>query len=130
MNYVGLLTAGGSSFMAFCGGDGGGNLHVESAIFSLNEGVIDGIDAIYGPFWQKSTYPTYFFISNDEAEQKQLGVHRLQHLFLSMNCEGVGSVFVIPNLDRIDNPVNPTRALAVAPSLTIVYDSCGQDTWI
>lgn len=118
INYMGLLLAGaGTSFMAFCGGNGGLATSTNSAVYSLNEGTIDGIDAFYGPFWQNSHYPTYFFISAEEAEQKQLGVNRLQHQFMSMNCTGVGSVFVVPNLDRIGNTGRPTRALAVSETM-------------
>lgn len=115
INYAGLITVNNECFMAFCGGQGessaGGN------IYTLAEGVIDGIDDFFGPFWQNSYYSTYFFVSAEEASQNQLSLHRLQHMFMSLNCEGVGSVFVIPNLDRINNPANPTRALAVTPDL-------------
>jgi hypothetical protein len=119
MNYVGLLTIQGESFMGFCGGDGdGGRPFAQSTIYSLNEGVIDGIDENYGPFWQHSTYPTYFFISNEEAEQKQLGVHRLQHLFMSMNVSGAGSVFVRAAADDLDNIVYTSRAIALQENST------------
>jgi hypothetical protein len=119
MNYCGLLTlASGEAVMAFCGGTGVSLADpAHSAIYELEEGVITGIDADYGPFWMHSTYPTYFFVSADEALQKQLGMHRLQHDFLTMNCTGIGSVFVVPNLDRIDNPGKSTRALAVTEDL-------------
>jgi hypothetical protein len=118
MNYCGLLTVNGGSMMAFCGGTGQNLLFPgPDAVFRLEEGVINGIDAYYGPFWQNSHYPTYFFVGAEEAEQKQLGLHRLQHQFLSMNCEGVGSVYVVPHLDRVGNTGRPTRALAVTEDL-------------
>lgn len=115
MNYVGLLTlSSGQAVMAFCGGTGGLlSDAANSAVYTLNEGVITGIDADYGPFWANSTYPTYFFVSIDEAEQHQLGSHRLQHDFLTMNCTGVGTVFLTPQLDRMGNTGTSTRALAV-----------------
>jgi hypothetical protein len=119
MNYCGLLTlSSGEAVMAFCGGTGVSLADpANSSVYELAEGVIDGIDQDYGAFWFKSTYPTYFFISADDAQQKQLGVHRLQHDFLTMNCTGVGAVFVTPNLDRMGNTGKSTRALAVTEDL-------------
>jgi len=115
INYCGLLTVNGESVMAFCGGKGESN--AGGNIYTLAEGVIDGIDDFFGPFWQNSSYPTYFLISNEEAEQNRLGVHRLQHMFASMNCTGVGSVFLEPNLDRIGNIHGVTRALSVSETM-------------
>lgn len=118
-NYMGLLTLpGGNSVMAFCGGRGSSlaDLWV-SSVYTLVEGVISGIDQDYGPFWENSTYPTYFFVSSDDAQQKQLGMHRLQHDFLTLNCTGVGTVFVTPVLDRAGNNGKSTRALAVTEDL-------------
>lgn len=120
INYCGLLTlANGEGVMAFCGGRGT-SLGVSwfSSVYTLAEGVITGIDDDYGPFWQNSTYPTYFFISADEAQQKQLGTHRLLHSFMTSNCSGIGSVFLVPNLDRMGNTGRPTRALSVTEGLT------------
>jgi hypothetical protein len=119
MNYCGLLTlSSGEAVMAFCGGTGvslSDSLH--SAVYELEEGVISGIDDDYGPFWQNSTYPTYFFTSADDAQQKSLGTHRLQHDFLTMNCTGVGTVFVTPNLNRLGNTGKSTRAVAVSETM-------------
>lgn len=119
INYCGLLILStGGSVMAFCGGRGSSlSVPWTSSVYTLDEGVISGIDADYGPFWQNSTYPTYFFVSNDDAEAKQLGAHRLQHEFMSMNCTGVGTVFVTPVLDRMGNNGRTTRALAVTEDL-------------
>lgn len=119
MNYVGLLTlSSGEAVMTFCGGTGNSLADpANSAVYELAEGMISGIDADYGPFWQNSTYPTYFFISTDEAQQKQLGTHRLQHDFMSMNCSGVGAVFVTPNLDKMGNTGKSTRALTVTEDI-------------
>lgn len=119
MNYCGLLTLStGEAVMAFCGGTGVSLADpANSAVYTLVENVITGIDADYGAFWAKSSYPTYFFISADDAQQKQLGVHRLQHDFMTMNCTGVGSVFIVPNLDRLDNPGKALRPLAVTEDL-------------
>jgi hypothetical protein len=119
MNYCGLLTQpNGEAVMAFCGGRGSSlATHWTSSVYTLNEGVIDGIDADYGPFWHRSTYPTYFFVSVDEAQQRQVGVHRLLHAFMTSNCTGVGSVFLVPNLDRLGNTGRPTRALSVTEDL-------------
>jgi hypothetical protein len=119
MNYCGLLTLStGEAVMAFCGGTGVALSDAwHSAVYELEEGVINGIDDDYGPFWQNSSYPTYFFTSADDAQQKGLGTHRLQHDFLTINCTGVGKVFVVPNLDRLGNTGKTTRALAVTDNL-------------
>lgn len=119
MNYAGLLTQpDGSCIMTFCGGTGGtlqdaGN----STVYSLLEGEISGIDAYYGPFWKNSTYPTYFFIATDDAQQRQLGAHRLLHTFLTGNITGNGTVFFLPELDRVGNAATMTRALTVTEDL-------------
>jgi hypothetical protein len=118
-NYCGLLTLpNGSSVMAFCGGRGN-SLQTPwfSTVYTLEEGTINGLDDDYGPFWQNSTYPTYFFISADDAKANQLGTHRLLHAFATLNCTGAGSVFLVPNLDRMGNTGTPTRALTVTPDL-------------
>lgn len=119
MNYAGLLTQpDGSCIMTFCGGTGGSlSDSANSAIYTLNEGVISGIDADYGPFWAKSTYPSYFFLSTDDAQQRQLGAHRLLHSFLTANITGVGSVFFLPEIDRVGNAAAMTRALTVTEDL-------------
>ena len=116
MNYAGLLTQPtGECIMTFCGGTGGAlSDPANSAIYSLAEGEITGIDADYGPFWQNSVYPSYFFLSTDDAQQRQLGAHRLLHSFLTGNITGAGTVFFVPYLNRTDNPAAMTRALAVA----------------
>jgi len=119
MNYCGLLTLStGEAVMAFCGGTGGNlSTPLHSAVYELQEGEISGVDADYGPFWQNSTYPTYFFVAADDAEQRQLGTHRLNHQFMTLNCSGIGSIFVVPNLDRIGNTGTATRALAVTETM-------------
>ena len=100
--------------MTFCGGTGGSlSDPANSAIYSLNEGVINGIDEDYGPFWQHSVYPSYFFLATDDAQQRQLGAHRLLHCFLTGNITGVGTVFFVPYANRVDNPGTMTRALSV-----------------
>lgn len=119
MNYCGLLTLkSGQGVMAFCGGRGTSLANSWlSSVYTLAEGVITGIDDDYGPFWQNSTYPTYFFVAPDEAQQKGLGTHRLLHNFMTLNCTGAGSVFITPMLDRVGNNGRPTRAIAVAEDL-------------
>jgi hypothetical protein len=119
MNYIGLLTLStGEAVMAFCGGTGGTILDpAHSAVYLLNEGVLEGVDDDYGPFWQNSRYPTYFFVSTDEAEQRQLGRHRLLHLFVTLNATGVGKIFLVPHLDRLGNTGTPTRAFPVTEDL-------------
>lgn len=119
INYCGLLTLPtGEGVMAFCGGRGTSlqDLWV-SSVYALDEGVISGIDDDYGPFWENSTYPTFFFTSSDDAQQKQVGTHRLNHQFMTLNCGGVGSVFVVPSLDRLGNTGKPTRALSVTETM-------------
>jgi hypothetical protein len=116
---MGLLTMpDGSAVMTFCGGTGvalsdAGN----SSTYTLLEGDISGVDDFYGPFWQNCHYPTYFFVAAEEAQQRQLGMHRLQHDFVTINCTGNGSVFLVPHLDRVGNTGRPTRALAVTEDL-------------
>jgi hypothetical protein len=119
MNYMGLLTlTPGLAVMGFCGGTGVSlSDAAHGAVYSLVEGEISGIDADYGPFWNTSHYPIYFMVGSDEAEQRQMGRHRLLHCFMSMNITGVGKVYAIPHLDRIGNTGNPTRALAVTEDL-------------
>jgi hypothetical protein len=119
MNHICLLTlVTGEAVMAFCGGTGGAlNDPAHSAVYTLDEGVISGIDEDYGPFWENSRYATYFFIGPEEAAQYQTGKHRLLHSFLTMNVTGVGKVYLTPHLDRIGNTGNPTRALAITEDL-------------
>lgn len=119
VNYCGLLTlASCEAVMTFCGGRGSSiQTPWVSAVYELEEGTLSGNDQDYGAFWQNSTYATYFFVSTDDAEQKQLGTHRLLHSFLTTNCTGVGSIFFVPNLDRIGNVGMPTRAIAVTEEL-------------
>lgn len=119
MNYIGLVNlTPGSAVMAFCGGTGGSlNDPLHSAVYTLLEGSVDGIDDDYGPYWDKCQYPTYFMISAEEAAQLQLGKHRLLHRFITANCTGVGSVYITPWLDRVGNEGRSTRALAVAEDL-------------
>lgn len=119
MNHIGLLTlSSGEAVMSFSGGTGGSLADSShGAVYELAEGEISGIDDDYGPFWQNSRYPTYFFVSNDEAEQRQMGKHRLLHCFLTMNATGIGKIYATPQLDRMGNAGNPTRALYVDEDL-------------
>lgn len=116
MNYCGLITQpSGAAVMAFCGGNGvslSGSAH--STVYTLAEGVIDGNDDDYGPFWSTSTYHTYFFVTPEEAQQKDLGTHRLLHNSVTLNVSGVGSVFVTPHLNATGNTGKVTRAVAVS----------------
>jgi hypothetical protein len=118
MNHCALMTYGTGAVMVFCGGTGSSlDDAAHSAIYTLIENVITGIDADYGAFWQNSRYPTHFFDPGDDAQQRGLGLHRLLHTFLSMNCTGVGAVYVTPLLDHIANPSRSSRALAVNEGL-------------
>ncbi len=119
MNYIGLLTlSSGEAVMAFSGGTGVSlSDAANGAVYELEEGTISGIDQDYGPFWQNSRYPTYFFVGVEEAAQMQLGKHRLLHAFMTMNVTGVGRVYLTPNLDRMGNTGNPTRTLLVDEDL-------------
>jgi hypothetical protein len=115
MNYCGVVSiAAGGAVMTFCGGTGGSLADPGyAAVYTLQEGVLSGIDEDYGPFWQNFSYPTYFFVGADEAQQRQLGSHRLQHKFLTMNVSGVGQVYIQPTLDRTNNFATQLRALSV-----------------
>ena len=105
----------GGAVMTFCGGTGGSLSDAGyAAVYTLQEGVLNGIDADYGPFWQNFAYPTYFFIGADEAQQRQVGSHRLQHKFLTMNASGLGQVYVQPALDRMNNFAAQLRPLSVS----------------
>ena len=119
MNYCGMLSlSNGSQVMAFCGGTGRSlNEPANTAVYTLLEGQISGMDADYGPFWHNSTYPTYFFLAADDAAQRQLNQHRLLHLFMTMNVTGVGKVYVVPSMDRLGNLGPSTRPLAVTETL-------------
>jgi hypothetical protein len=119
MNFCGMVTlASGGSVMAFYGGIGGSLSNAGySATYTLVEGQQTGVDADYGAFWQNSYYTTYFYISPEDAMQKQLGMHRLLHTFLTMNITGTGAVFVAPHLDRIGNFGRTSRAVAVNTTL-------------
>lgn len=119
INFCGLLTLpSGEAGMVFCGGTGVALSDAAySALYALDEGVISGYDDDFGNFWQHSTYPSYFFISVEEAQQRQLGAHRLSHQFMSMNCTGVGTVYVQAALDRLDNIKFTSRALTVSEDL-------------
>lgn len=105
MNYCGVvLLASGGAVMTFCGGTGTSLADPSfSSVYTLNEGSLAGVDADYGRFWDKCSYPTYFFIAQDDAEQRQLGVHRLHHGFATLNIEGIGAAFMKAAVDRIDN---------------------------
>ena len=119
MNYCTMLSLpNGSQVMAFCGGTGGSlSDPANSAVYTLNEGVISGIDADYGPFWQNSYYTTYFFIPADDAQQRQLGLHRLLHNGMTLNIEGVGTMFVVPQINRLGNVASTTRPLQLSSNL-------------
>ena len=104
--------------MTFCGGTGASlDDPLHSAVYTLDEGSLAGVDADYGAFWQNSYYSTYFFIGQEEAQQQQLGVHRLLHGFASMNITGIGAVYLLPSLDRIGNFGRQTRAVNVTEDL-------------
>jgi len=119
MNFCGMVSlATGGAQMLFCGGTGGSLSDVwHGTIYTLEEGVLSGLDDDYGPFWQTSTYPTYFFLSQDEAAQYKLGSHRLLHAFATMNVDGVGTVFLKASADRVDNVMQTTRAVAITANL-------------
>lgn len=120
MNYCGLLTqADGQAVMTFCGGTGGTLQDLgTSSVYTLREGEIYGIDDDYGPFWQNSFYPTYFFISDDDKKQNQLALNRMLYTFLTMNVSGVGSVFVRVAVDDPTNIVATTRAIPLQAMTT------------
>ena len=118
-NYAALISlSSGGAETVFCGGSGASlGAAAHSALYRLEEGVISGIDDDYGAFWQNSTYPTYFFPSDDIAEQLKLDGPRLFFGFLNANVQGQGRVYWRCFANRLDNNVKNTRPVAVSPDL-------------
>ena len=131
-NHCGVISlASGAAVMTFCGSLGGLlTTAATSSVYTLNEGSLAGVDADYGPFWNNSYYQPYFFMSADEAAQRQLGLHRLHHGFMTLNITGIGSVYIIPSIDRLENTGRVTRPLAMtqdmARDLEIALDLAGE----
>lgn len=116
-NYCGMVSLqNGGAVMTFAGGTGASlDDAAHSAVYTLTEGSLAGIDADYGPF--ASYYTTYFFVGADDAQQRQVGVHRLLHGFMSLNVDGIGSIFIAPMLDRMGNPGRTSRAINISPNM-------------
>ncbi len=124
-NHCGVVSlASGGAVMTFCGGTGGTLADAaRSAVYTLDEGVASGVDADYGAFWATSYYSSYFFVSADEAQAKQLGQHRLLHTFLTLNVSGNGAITVTPLLNDTAHAGKTMRAvpLSLAPYYDVEY---------
>lgn len=105
-NFVALMQDNGVARAVFCGGASSTG-SVFGSIYTLNEGVIDGLDDDYGQFL--SQYTSYYFISQDEAQQYHLGTHRKLYTYLTASISGKGSVIVTPLVDRSGFEWRPTR---------------------
>ena len=120
MNYCGLMQVGSVSEMVFCNGTASGNLSTGSfgAIYTLTDGSLQGIDADYGAF--PSYYTTYFMLSQDECQQRELGIHRKLYCYASGSLSGVGSVTLTPLMNRLTNAWRTSKAVPL--SATPNYD--------
>ena len=128
INYAALLkTVSGASFMAFCCGQGAALSKPSfGAIYKLNEGAISGVDDDYGPF--TSRYTTYFFVSQDEASQYRLGVHRKIYPFMTSFVSGMGYVRWTPLVDSLTNayPQTALAPLQTAPTRDLEFGLSAQ----
>lgn len=120
-SYCGLLSISGVARMVICSGSGNSVTDTAyGAIYGLSEGTISTTDADYGFF--SSYYTTYFFLSQDEAQQMHLGTHRKLFKHSSYSISGTGAFQVTPLIDRLGNEGRPSRLISVAEDPDFDYE--------